>query len=193
MKYELSKLPYAYGALEPFIDAKTMELHHDKHHQAYADKLNAVLDKYPDLAEMSIEELLRNLTSLNIPEADKNALKNNGGGYVNHNLYWEIMDPGRKIDGALSEEITKIFGSPEEFKKLLSQTAINQFGSGWGWLVRDEKGNLLVYSTSNQDSPYLKNHTPIICLDVWEHAYYLKYQNRRQEYAENWWNAVKMI
>jgi len=193
MKYELSKLSYAYDALEPFIDAKTMELHHDKHHQAYADKLNAVLDKYPDLAERPLEELFRGFAGLNIPEADKNALKNNGGGYINHNIYWDVMDPMKKPDIALREEVIKIFGSVDEFKKLLSQTAVSQFGSGWGWLVRNEKGILQIYSTSNQDSPYLKNHTPIICLDVWEHAYYLKYQNRRAEYAESWWNTVKII
>lgn len=193
MKYELTKLPYTYDALEPFIDAKTMELHHDKHHQAYADKLNAVLDKYPDLAKGPIEELFRGFADLNIPEADKNALRNNGGGYINHNLYWEMMDPAKKPDVALSEEIKETFGSLSDFKKLLSQAAINQFGSGWGWLVRDDKGTLQIYSTPNQDSPYLKNHTPIICLDVWEHAYYLKYQNRRAEYVENWWNAVKII
>jgi Fe-Mn family superoxide dismutase len=193
MKYELPPLPYSYDALEPYIDAKTMEIHHTKHHQAYTDKLNAVLEKYPDLSATPIEELFRNFATLQMPDADKTTLRNNGGGYVNHNLFWEIMGPKKEVDEGLSKEIIQTFGSVDEFKKLFTEAALNQFGSGWAWLVRDENGKLQIYSTPNQDSPYLKGHTPIICLDVWEHAYYLKYQNRRAEYIENWWNVLKLI
>jgi len=193
MKYELPPLPYSYDALEPYIDAKTMEIHHTKHHQAYTDKLNAVLEKYPDLSATPIEELFRNFATLQMSDADKTTLRNNGGGYVNHNLFWEIMGPKKEVDEGLSKEIIQTFGSVGEFKKLFTEAALNQFGSGWAWLVRDENGKLQIYSTPNQDSPYLKGHTPIICLDVWEHAYYLKYQNRRAEYIENWWNVLKLI
>jgi len=193
MKYELPPLPYSYDALEPYIDAKTMEIHHTKHHQAYTDKLNAVLEKYPDLSATPIEELFRNFATLQMSDADKTTLRNNGGGYVNHNLFWEIMGPKKEVDEGLSKEIIQTFGSVDEFKKLFTEAALNQFGSGWAWLVRDENGKLQIYSTPNQDSPYLKGHTPIICLDVWEHAYYLKYQNRRAEYIENWWNVLKLI
>jgi Fe-Mn family superoxide dismutase len=193
MKYELPPLPYSYDALEPYIDAKTMEIHHTKHHQAYTDKLNAVLEKYPDLSATPIEELFRNFVTLQMSDADKTILRNNGGGYVNHNLFWEIMGPKKEVDEGLSKEIIQTFGSVDEFKKLFTEAALNQFGSGWAWLVRDENGKLQIYSTPNQDSPYLKGHTPIICLDVWEHAYYLKYQNRRAEYIENWWNVLKLI
>jgi Fe-Mn family superoxide dismutase len=193
MKYELPPLPYSYDALEPYIDAKTMEIHHTKHHQAYTDKLNAVLEKYPDLSATPIEELFRNFATLQMSDADKTTLRNNGGGYINHNLFWEIMGPKKEVNEKLLEEIIQAFGSVDEFKKLFTEAALNQFGSGWAWLVRDENGKLQIYSTPNQDSPYLKGHTPIICLDVWEHAYYLKYQNRRAEYIESWWNVLKLI
>jgi Fe-Mn family superoxide dismutase len=193
MKYELLPLPYSYDALEPYIDAKTMEIHHTKHHQAYTDKLNAVLEKYPDLSATPIEELFRNFATLQMSDADKTTLRNNGGGYINHNLFWEIMGPKKEVNEKLLEEIIQAFGSVDEFKKLFTEAALNQFGSGWAWLVRDENGKLQIYSTPNQDSPYLKGHTPIICLDVWEHAYYLKYQNRRAEYIESWWNVLKLI
>jgi Fe-Mn family superoxide dismutase len=193
MKYQLPPLLYSYDALEPYIDAKTMEIHYTKHHQAYTDKLNAVLGKYPDLSETPIEELFQNFATLKMADADKTALRNNGGGYINHNLFWEIMAPKKEIDKELSKEIVQTFGSIDKFKNLFTEAALNQFGSGWAWLVRDENKKLQVYSTPNQDSPYLKKHTPVICLDVWEHAYYLKYQNRRAEYIENWWNVLKLI
>lgn len=193
MKHQLPKLPYAYDALEPYIDARTMEIHHTKHHQAYIDKLNAVLEKYPAFVDRKLEDLFRELSSLPVEEADRTALKNHGGGHLNHALFWQIMGPQKEEDEKLVEEIKKTFGSVEEFKKVFIQTAASHFGSGWAWLARDEGGGLKVYSLPNQDSPYLKNHTPIFGLDVWEHAYYLKYQNRRAEYIENWWNILKLL
>lgn len=193
MKYELSPLPYPYDALEPYIDARTMEIHHTKHHQTYIDKLNAVLEKYPALADRKLEDLLRELSQLPVEEVDRTALKNHGGGHLNHTLFWQIMGPQKEADEELIEEIKKTFGSVEEFKKVFTQAAISHFGSGWAWLARDESGGLKVYSLPNQDSPHLKNHTPILGLDVWEHAYYLQYQNRRAEYIENWWKILKLI
>jgi len=193
MKYELPALPYEYGSLEPYIDAQTMQIHHTKHHQAYIDKLNGVLDKYPDLAQTPLENLLQSLDSLTMDEKDKKILRNNGGGHANHSFFWQIMSPQKEVDQKLSDEITTTFGSNDEFKKKFNEAAISQFGSGWAWLVRDENTKLLVYGTPNQDSPLMKNHTPILGLDVWEHAYYLKYQNRRPEYIENWWRVVKII
>lgn len=193
MKYELPKLNYAYDALEPHIDAQTMEIHYSKHHQAYINNLNAVLEANPAIAERPVEDLLKNLESLGLGEADKNKLKNNGGGYLNHSFFWEIMDPARTKDDALITEITSTFGSVDEFKKQFTAAATGQFGSGWAWLARDGAGKLVVYSTPNQDSPLLKNHMPILGLDVWEHAYYLKYQNRRPEYVENWWKVIKLL
>lgn len=205
MKYELPKLNYAYDALEPYIDARTMEIHHTRHHQGYIDKLNAVLEKYPEFADKKLENLLRELSSLPVEEADRTAIKNHGGGHLNHALFWQIMGPQKEADEKLAEEIKKTFGSVEEFKKVFTQTAASHFGSGWAWLARpsfeqnlggrarDESEGLKVYSLPNQDSPYLKNHTPILGLDVWEHAYYLKYQNRRAEYIENWWSVLKLL
>lgn len=193
MKYELPALPYGYTAFEPYIDAKTMEIHYTKHHQGYTDKLNVVLEKYPTLQEQSIEALIRGLAGLAMDEKDKTTLKNNGGGYINHKLFWEIMGPKKEVDHALSKEIAQTFGSIEAFKTAFSEVAKSHFGSGWAWLVRNTEGALIVYSLANQDSPYLKGHTPILGLDVWEHAYYLKYQNRRPEYVENWWHTVKIL
>lgn len=193
MKYELPPLNYKYDALEPHIDATTMEIHHGKHHQAYVNNLNAVLEANPALGDMPLEDLLRNLSSLEISEADKNKLKNNGGGHLNHALFWEIMDPTAVPNAALAEEVKNTFGSVEEFKKIFNQAATGHFGSGWAWLVRDEGGKLQVYSLPNQDSPLLKKHLPLLGLDIWEHAYYLKYQNRRPEYIEAWWRVVKII
>jgi len=193
MKHELPKLAYSYDSLEPFIDAKTMEVHHSKHHQTYTDKFNAVLEKYPSLQDMSAEDILKNLSKLEVDEKDRIAIKNHGGGYVNHKFFWEIMSPKKEIDEALKSEIEKTFGSFEEFKKLFSDTAIDQFGSGWAWLVRDGNGELKVYGLPNQDSPLSIGHTPIFCLDIWEHAYYLQYQNRRAEYVERWWNVLKAL
>lgn len=193
MKYELPQLPYAYDALEPHIDAKTMEIHHTKHHQAYIDKLNAALEKYPELQERPLKDLLKNLSDLAVEEKDRTAIKNHGGGHLNHSLLWQIMGPKKELDEGLIKEIKSEFGSLEEFRKLFSEAAANHFGSGWAWLARNEAGKLEIYSLPNQDSPLMKNHTPIIGLDVWEHAYYLKYQNRRPEYIEAWWNALKLI
>ncbi len=193
MKYELPKLPYEYGALEPYIDAKTMEIHYTKHHQAYVDKLNAVLEKYPDLAEKPLEELLRGLDSLAIPEADKIAIKNHGGGHWNHSFFWSIMGPAKDIDKKLVADISAAFGSVDEFKKKFSDAAASRFGSGWAWLVRKTDGRLDIYSTGNQDCPLMQNDTPLIGLDVWEHAYYLKYQNKRPDYINAWWSVLKLI
>ncbi|MBI4053976.1 MAG: superoxide dismutase [Candidatus Doudnabacteria bacterium] len=200
-KHILPPLPYAYDALEPYIDARTMELHHTKHHQTYVDKLNGVLEKYPKLADMPLEEIMRKLDSLPIETADRAAIKNHGGGHLNHSLFWQIMGPAspsqggpkKATDEKLIEEITKTCGSLEEFKKKFSETAAARFGSGWAWLARKANGQLEIYSTQNQDSPYLTNDTPIIGLDVWEHAYYLKYQNKRPDYIEAWWNVLKLL
>lgn len=188
--FELQKLPYNYDALEPYIDAKTMEIHHTKHHQAYTDKFNAALEKHPELFEKSAEEILQDLA--NIPEDIKGAVRNHGGGYVNHNLFWEIMAPNeeeRKFDGEIAEAITEKFGSFEEFQKKFSEAAATRFGSGWAWLVVSN-GKLEIMSTGNQDSPLSEGKTPILGLDVWEHAYYLKYQNKRPDYVAAWWNVI---
>ncbi|HEV8601240.1 MAG TPA: superoxide dismutase [Patescibacteria group bacterium] len=193
MKYELPKLPYDYNALEPYIDAKTMEIHHTKHHQAYIDKLNAALAKYPDLAAKPLPELLQNLDTLKMEEADRTAIRNHGGGHLNHFLFWEIMGPRKEVDEKLVADINSTFGSMEEFKKQFTDTATKIFGSGWAWLARDEQGKLHMHGMPNQDSPYLHGHTPVLGLDVWEHAYYLKYQNKRAEYIDNWWNVLKLI
>lgn len=193
MKYTLPKLTYEYNALEPFIDAQTMEIHHTKHHQAYVDKLNGVLEKYPQYAEQPLDRLMQDLTKLEMDKKDMTLLQNNGGGHLNHSFFWTIMAPKKARDEALISRIEKKFGTVDEFKNLFTETAIGRFGSGWAWLVENEKQELEVYSTPNQDSPYLKNHTPLIGLDVWEHAYYLKYQNKRAEYVKNWWNVLKLI
>ncbi|MFH1193731.1 MAG: superoxide dismutase [bacterium] len=193
MKYELPKLPYAYEALEPHLDAETMRIHHDKHHQAYLDKFNAVMEKYPDLQGQAVENLLTGLDNLPVSSEDKMKIKNQGGGYLNHNLFWEAMSPKKQVDEKLAEEIKAQFGSVEEFKKKFSEVAANHFASGWTWLVRDQNERLQIYSLPNQDSPYALGHEPILLLDVWEHAYYLKYQNRRAEFIEAWWNVVKII
>lgn len=191
--YELPKLNYSFTALEPNIDAATMEIHYSKHHQTYCNNFNALMKKYPDLAVLSAEEIIKNINSLAIEDDDKKKIKNQGGGYINHNLFWQIMDPSNIRDERLANEITAEFGSVEKFKELFTQSATMHFGSGWTWLVRDENNKLKIYSLPNQDSPLTLGHTPILTLDVWEHAYYLKYQNRRAEYITNWWNTVKMI
>lgn len=191
--YTLPELGYGYDALEPHIDARTMEIHHTKHHQGYADKLNAVLEKHPDLAEKDLSQLLAEVETLPIEDADKAAIKNNGGGYANHKLFWEIMDPANEKNDQLADAIVEQFGSLEAFKEEFNKSATTQFGSGWAWLVRDENNMLHVYGTPNQDSPYMNGHTPIIGLDIWEHAYYLNYQNKRPDYIEAWWNTVKII
>ncbi len=190
MLFELPNLPYAYDALEPYIDRQTMEIHHTKHHGGYVRKLNAALEKYPELHGVSLRDLLRNLAS--VPEDIRTAVRNNGGGHANHSLFWQIMSPqgGGEPTGDLAKAITSAFGSFAQFKDLFSSTAASRFGSGWAWLVVNAFGKLYVYSTPNQDNPMMEGFTPILGLDVWEHAYYLKYQNRRAEYIANWWNVV---
>lgn len=192
MKWELPQLGYNYDALEPFFDAQTMEIHHTKHHQTYTDKMNAILEKHPELVE-DPGELMKKLDSLTMEEADKKAFKNHGGGYINHTLFWQNLNPINQRDEKLIAEIIKTFGSMDLFKEKFTQIALGHFGSGWTWLVRNEKNELEIYSTSNQDSPLLKNHQPILALDVWEHAYYLKYQNRRAEFIAAWWQVLKAI
>lgn len=194
MKHQLPALPYAYDALEPFIDARTMEIHHTKHHQTYVDKLNAVLEKHPDLARHPLEELLGSLDTLDIPAADKSAIRNHGGGHLNHSLFWNIMGPNKKPDQTLIDEISQTFGSLDEFKTKFTELATTLFGSGWVWLAREKNGGKLhLHAMPNQDSPYLHGDTPIIGLDVWEHAYYLTYQNRRPEYITAWWNVLTLF
>lgn len=192
MKWELPQLGYNYDALEPFFDAQTMEIHHTKHHQTYTDKMNAILEKYPELVETPVE-LMKKLDSLPMEDADKKAFKNHGGGYINHALFWQNLNPTNQPDEKLVAEIIKTFNSIDLFKEKFTQTALGHFGSGWVWLVRNEKGELEIYSTPNQDSPLLKNHQPILALDVWEHAYYLKYQNRRAEFIASWWQVLKLV
>lgn len=194
MQFELPKLNYDYSALEPHIDAKTMELHHSKHHQTYVDKLNASVAKYPELVGMPIEHLLEDLSKLKVEEADRIAIKNHGGGHFNHSLFWKYIDPSNKTDELLVKEITTTFGSVEEFKKQFSDSATKVFGSGWTWLVRDDKtSKLLIQNMPNQDAVIMNAQKPIFGLDVWEHAYYLKYQNKRLDYIAAWWNVLKLI
>jgi len=193
MKHILPKLPYAYDALEPYIDAKTMEIHHTKHHQAYIDKLNTVLEKYPDFQQLPIDDLLRKLEHIRIEEADRVVIKNQGGGHSNHSFFWSIMGPKKEIDEKLVADINDSFSSVSEFKKIFTEAAIKIFGSGWAWLARDQEGALHIHGLPNQDSPLLHGHTPVIGLDVWEHAYYLKYQNKRPDYIEAWWKVLKLI
>lgn len=189
MAHTLPPLPYAYDALEPYIDARTMEIHYSKHHQAYIDKLNLALEKYPDLLNKSIHELLRDLNA--IPDDIRNLVRNHGGGHYNHTLFWNIMKKNgvAASNNALLPAINKAFGNFDKFKEEFSSAALNRFGSGWAWLVVDN-AKLVITSTPNQDSPISEGKTPILGLDVWEHAYYLKYQNRRAEYIQNWWNVV---
>jgi Fe-Mn family superoxide dismutase len=189
MAFELPKLPYAEDALEPYIDAQTMNIHHTKHHQAYINNLNAALEKHPDLAGKSLEELLSDLNA--VPEDIRTAVRNNGGGTYNHNLFWEIMGPkmGGSPTGAMTKVLESSFGSFDAFKEEFAKAATTRFGSGWAWLVTKGEG-LAIISTPNQDTPLSEGMTPILGLDVWEHAYYLKYQNRRPEYISNWWNVV---
>ena len=189
-KFELPKLGYDYAALEPHIDARTMEIHHTKHHQAYTDNLNAALEKHPELQGQSDEELLRGIAS--VPEDVRGAVRNHGGGYHNHNLFWKVLAPGGATtpSGELGSAITSGFGSFDELKAKLTDAAAKRFGSGWAWLVVGADGKLQVTSTANQDSPLMEGQTPIFGIDVWEHAYYLKYQNRRPEYLKAIWEVV---
>lgn len=190
MTFELPELPYDYDALVPHIDEKTMRIHHDKHHAGYTKKLNAALEGHDDLQGKSIDELLADLDS--IPSDIRTAVRNNGGGYANHSLFWSIMSPdgGGQPGGDLGAAINDAFGSFGDFKQELTSTAGGQFGSGWGWLAVDGSGNLKVLSTPNQDSPISQGMTPILGVDVWEHAYYLNYQNERGSYLNAWWNTV---
>src|SRR5205823_7021781 len=188
MAFTVPDLPYDYAALEPTIDEATMRLHHDKHHQAYADNANAALEG-TDLADADVDDVLRNLDR--VPEEKRGAVRNNAGGHANHSLFWEIMSPdgGGEPSGPLADAINDTVDSLDELKKLMNDTGVKRFGSGWSWLVHDGTG-LAVYSTANQDSPISNSDTPLLGIDVWEHAYYLKYQNRRPEYLEAWWNVV---
>ncbi|HEV3070786.1 MAG TPA: superoxide dismutase [Solirubrobacteraceae bacterium] len=188
MAYTVPPLPYAYDALEPHIDKQTMEIHHDKHHQAYVDKVNAALAGTP-LENAAIEDVLKDLSQ--VPEDKRTAVRNNGGGHYNHSLFWESMAPnaGGAPDGALAQAIDSAFGSFSDFQAKLKETGVNQFGSGWSWLVHDGSG-LAIVGTPNQDNPISAGKTPLLGVDVWEHAYYLKYQNRRPDYLDAWWNTV---
>jgi len=190
MAFEVPPLPYDYNALEPHIDEATMHLHHDKHHQAYVTNLNKALENHPDLQSRRAEDLIRNLNS--VPEDIRTAVRNNGGGHVNHTMFWEIMAPGAggNPTGAIADAIDRTFGSFEDFKTPFNDAGVKRFGSGWAWLVRDATGNLAVTSTANQDNPISEGKHPLLGNDVWEHAYYLKYQNRRPEYLAAWWNVV---
>lgn len=190
MAHELPPLPYSNNALEPYIDERTMQIHHDLHHGGYVKNLNAALEGHPDLQKLSIEELLMNLNR--VPESIRNAVRNNGGGHLNHTIFWKIMAPnaGGQPRGALAEAINKSFGGFDKFKETFSNAAMTRFGSGWAWLVKNPNGSLEILSTPNQDNPISEGKFPVMGLDVWEHAYYLKYQNRRAEYVANWWNVV---
>jgi Fe-Mn family superoxide dismutase len=190
MAHTLPDLPYAHDALEPHIDTRTMQIHHGKHHAGYVAKLNAAIEGHADLAGHSVEELLRGFADL--PETVKGGVRNNGGGHANHSLFWTVMSPngGGAPSGSLADAIDTTFGSVDDFKAAFSAAAGTRFGSGWAWLVVKADGSLAVYSTANQDSPYMDGDTPILGLDVWEHAYYLNYQNRRPDYVAAFWNVV---
>jgi Fe-Mn family superoxide dismutase len=189
MAYSLPPLPYSSGALEPYIDKQTMEIHHDGHHGAYVKNLNAALEKHPRLQTKTVEDLLRDIQA--VPEDIRTAVRNNGGGHANHSLFWEIMAPNAGGDptGAVADALKSSFGSFESFKEKFTKAALDRFGSGWAWVVQ-RNGFLTIESTPNQDGPLMEGKTPILGLDVWEHAYYLKYQNRRADYIKNWWNVV---
>jgi Fe-Mn family superoxide dismutase len=189
-KFVLPELGFAFDALEPYIDARTMEIHHGKHHAGYVSKLNAALEKAPKFFDHSVEEILKNIKD--VPEEIRTAVVNNGGGHANHSLFWRVLKPGgaKSPSGNLASELNKAFNSYDAFMEKFSDAAATRFGSGWAWLVLDGKKNLQVYSTANQDSPLMQGHTPILGLDVWEHAYYLNYQNRRPDYIKAFWNVV---
>jgi superoxide dismutase, Fe-Mn family len=189
MAHQLPPLPYPFDALEPHIDAQTMQIHHGKHHQAYVTNLNAALDKHPELQSKTVEELLKGINS--VPEDIRTAVRNNGGGHANHTMFWQIMGPnaGGPPTGAIAEAINSTFGSFDKLKEEMNKAGATRFGSGWAWL-NDVGGKLVVESTANQDSPIMEGKKPIFGIDVWEHAYYLKYQNRRPDYLAAWWNVV---
>ncbi len=190
MAHTVPEMPYPYDALEPYIDARTMEIHYTKHHAGYVSKLNDALEGHPDLAAKSIEALLGEVG--NAPDSIRQKVINNGGGHANHSMFWQIMGPGKggQPKGALADEIKSVFGSFDTFKKTFTDAAATRFGSGWAWLTRGRNGKLEIFSTPNQNSPIMDGYKPIFGLDVWEHAYYLKYQNRRADYIAAWWNTV---
>jgi superoxide dismutase, Fe-Mn family len=196
MAYELPKLPYDYNALEPHIDARTMEIHHSKHHQAYITNLNNAIKGKADLEKKSVEDLIRDLNS--VPEDIRTAVRNNGGGHANHSFFWKIMGPkaGGEPKGKLADDIKSTFGGFDQFKEKFADAGVKRFGSGWAWLIKNKGGKLEIVSTANQDSPLMgkaiagAEGTPILGVDVWEHAYYLNYQNRRPDYLKAWWNVV---
>ncbi|HWB30906.1 MAG TPA: superoxide dismutase [Vicinamibacterales bacterium] len=189
MSHQLPPLPYDAAALEPHIDAQTMQIHHDKHHAAYVNNLNAALEKHPSLQSKSAEDLIKNLSA--VPEDIRTAVRNNGGGHVNHTMFWQIMGPGKggAPTGAIAEAITATFGGFDAFKEQVNKAGAGRFGSGWAWLV-EAGGKLAIESTANQDNPLMDGKRPIFGIDVWEHAYYLKYQNRRPDYLAAWWNVI---
>jgi Fe-Mn family superoxide dismutase len=189
MAHSLPPLPYPHDALEPHIDKQTMEIHHGKHHAAYVNNLNAALEKHPDLQSKSVEDLIRGLST--VPEAIRTAVRNNGGGHANHTMFWQIMGPnaGGAPTGAIADAINGSFGSFDKLKEELKKAATGRFGSGWAWVI-ESGGKLTVESTANQDSPSMEGKKPVFGIDVWEHAYYLKYQNRRPDYIDAWWNVV---
>jgi Fe-Mn family superoxide dismutase len=189
MPHALPPLPYDFGALEPHIDTQTMQIHHGKHHQAYVNNLNTALEKHPDLQSKTVEDLLKGINS--VPEDIRTAVRNNGGGHANHTMFWQIMGPqaGGAPSGALGDAIKSSFGSFDAFKEQFGKAAVGRFGSGWAWLI-DAGGKLVIESSANQDSPLMEGKKAILGLDVWEHAYYLKYQNRRPDYVAAWWNVV---
>jgi len=190
MPFEVPPLPYAYDALEPHIDKETMTIHHDKHHAAYVSNLNAAIEKHPELASKSAEDLVKDLNA--VPEDIRTAVRNNAGGHVNHSMFWSIMKSGGggAPSGALADALAKTFGDFEKFKQQFNDAGVKQFGSGWVWLARGKDGGLKILSTPNQDTPLSQGLFPVIGNDVWEHAYYLKYQNRRADYLSTWWNVV---
>lgn len=190
-KFELPELPYSTDALEPHIDATTMEIHHGRHHKTYVDKLNGALEgQATELQSKSIEDLMANLDQ--VPEDIRTAVRNNGGGHMNHTMFWQIMSPngGGDPTGELAKAINDTFGSVDKFKEEFANAAVGRFGSGWAWLVVDKNGKLAVMNTLNQDNPVMEGYTPVLGIDVWEHAYYLKYQNKRPDYIKAWWNVV---
>ena len=190
MIHTLPKLTYSYDAMEPHIDARTMEIHYSKHHRGYVDKLNKALEGHPVFNSMELNELLASLDR--VPNVIRDAIRNNGGGHANHTLFWTIMGPGGggEPDGELAAKIKATFGSFEQFRQRFTDAALNRFGSGWAWLCTDDEDRLVIESTPNQDNPIMYGHWPMLGLDVWEHAYYLKYQNRRADYVAAWWNTV---
>jgi len=193
MPYELPKLPYPNNALEPHIDAQTMEIHHDKHHQAYITNLNKAIEGKAGLENKSIEDLIGNLNA--VPEDVRTAVRNNGGGHANHSFFWQIMGPnaGGEPSGKLADDIKSTFGGFDAFKEKFAAAGVGRFGSGWAWLIKNKSGKLEITSTPNQDSPLMDGNTPVLGCDVWEHAYYLKYQNRRPDYLKAWWNVVNWL